>query len=166
VMNMRCEAYQCTMDERVCVARQQSRKYAYCLVCAQGREVVKRMNKKDKMDVVDGMNGVSKVCPVCGELKPLGDFYRNRAKKDGHSSYCKVCFRARKGKKTEQKTHPQPPSTRSGQALPGGELKAQTVVVDFEGYPELLALVEARAKAEFRSVEGQVLFLVSQGQGE
>jgi hypothetical protein len=34
-----------------------------------------------------------KYCPGCEAEKPDAEFYRNQAKKDGLSSYCKLCFR-------------------------------------------------------------------------
>lgn len=33
----------------------------------------------------------TKICPTCKENKPLSDFSRNKAKKDGLSISCKVC---------------------------------------------------------------------------
>ena len=36
-----------------------------------------------------------KNCGCCGEEKPLADFYRHKAMKDGRLSRCKVCVRAR-----------------------------------------------------------------------
>jgi 5-methylcytosine-specific restriction endonuclease McrA len=36
-----------------------------------------------------------KRCTGCKEEKPLGDFYKNRARKDGLNDYCKVCWNAR-----------------------------------------------------------------------
>lgn len=32
-----------------------------------------------------------KTCPSCKQIKPLDSFYRQRAAKDGHSSWCKDC---------------------------------------------------------------------------
>lgn len=34
---------------------------------------------------------MEKTCARCKEVKPLEEFYRDRAKKDGRSSYCKLC---------------------------------------------------------------------------
>jgi hypothetical protein len=34
---------------------------------------------------------LDKHCPGCGQTKPLGAFFRNRARKDGVSTYCKAC---------------------------------------------------------------------------
>lgn len=36
-----------------------------------------------------------KRCSVCGETKPLTEFYKNPQQKDGHTIWCKPCFRAR-----------------------------------------------------------------------
>lgn len=35
-----------------------------------------------------------KRCPKCGNEKPLSEFHRNRAKRDGHGDYCKPCANA------------------------------------------------------------------------
>jgi uncharacterized Zn finger protein (UPF0148 family) len=37
----------------------------------------------------------SKSCSKCGEEKPLLDFARNKSKKDGYETFCKVCDRNR-----------------------------------------------------------------------
>ncbi|HET6948919.1 MAG TPA: endonuclease VII domain-containing protein [Acidimicrobiales bacterium] len=38
----------------------------------------------------------SKACRTCGETKPLGEFYRDRAARDGHRPECKACTAARR----------------------------------------------------------------------
>lgn len=35
----------------------------------------------------------SKFCAKCGETKPLGEFYKDRTRKDGLAAYCKPCCR-------------------------------------------------------------------------
>lgn len=37
---------------------------------------------------------VTKRCPQCTEIKPLNEFFKNKAKKDGHQCYCKPCRNA------------------------------------------------------------------------
>jgi 5-methylcytosine-specific restriction endonuclease McrA len=37
----------------------------------------------------------SKACGTCGEVKPLADYYRNRAMPDGLFKHCKPCIRAK-----------------------------------------------------------------------
>ena len=32
-----------------------------------------------------------KVCSVCNREKPISEFHRNKNKKDGHNSFCKIC---------------------------------------------------------------------------
>ena len=34
---------------------------------------------------------IAKICTKCGELKPLTDFCKDRAKGDGHQTYCREC---------------------------------------------------------------------------
>ena len=46
----------------------------------------------------------SKHCPDCGELKPLGDFPRNRSGGDGRGEYCKPCHNKR-GRENKQRLH-------------------------------------------------------------
>lgn len=36
-------------------------------------------------------NGVRKTCSRCGKERPIGDFQKDRQRKDGHSSQCKYC---------------------------------------------------------------------------
>jgi len=43
-----------------------------------------------------------KRCPDCGETKPLAEFPRNRAVKDGYAVYCKPCHNA-KGRASRDK---------------------------------------------------------------
>ena len=33
----------------------------------------------------------TKLCPHCGKEYPVTEFYRNKSKPDGYSSYCKTC---------------------------------------------------------------------------
>ena len=34
----------------------------------------------------------TKVCPWCGDRKPISEFHRNRAQRDGLNGYCKPCW--------------------------------------------------------------------------
>ena len=43
-----------------------------------------------------------KWCPGCQTRKPLDDFTRNRAARDGHSGYCRPCHNARGAKSRER----------------------------------------------------------------
>ena len=42
-----------------------------------------------------------KTCNKCNEEKPFEDFYRDKAKKDGHNYTCKVCSNAANKKRTQ-----------------------------------------------------------------
>jgi hypothetical protein len=39
------------------------------------------------------MLAIGKLCSKCGETKPLEDFHRQKASKDGRGAYCKSCNR-------------------------------------------------------------------------
>lgn len=41
------------------------------------------------------MDNYTKRCPACGIIKPVAEFGRNRARKDGLSFYCRPCGRAK-----------------------------------------------------------------------
>ena len=43
----------------------------------------------DEVKVEEGL----KRCSKCGQVKPIGDFYRNKRAKDGLISYCKQCHK-------------------------------------------------------------------------
>lgn len=34
---------------------------------------------------------IGKQCSSCGKIKPLSEFYKNKAQKDGYSNQCKEC---------------------------------------------------------------------------
>lgn len=34
----------------------------------------------------------NKKCPKCGEIKDIGEFYKNKSRRDGFSCYCKECL--------------------------------------------------------------------------
>lgn len=40
----------------------------------------------------------AKVCRTCGAVKPLGEFYKDRSAPDGHTTQCKGCRRAARGR--------------------------------------------------------------------
>ncbi len=42
---------------------------------------------RERVDIPDG----HKFCPGCAAVKPLAEWSRNRAGKDGYHSYCKAC---------------------------------------------------------------------------
>lgn len=35
---------------------------------------------------------ISKRCCTCKKIKPISEFPKNRTRKDGHQSYCKICY--------------------------------------------------------------------------
>jgi hypothetical protein len=45
---------------------------------------------------VNALSPTVKRCPMCKEEKEVGDFHKNRARKDGVDVYCKVCSRETK----------------------------------------------------------------------
>lgn len=68
----------------------------YCRTCASERAAASRRRRSGPprrrdaarpKDLPDG----SKWCPECNEVKPLGDFPRNRSQRTGYGTYCKPC---------------------------------------------------------------------------
>lgn len=41
------------------------------------------------------MKEATKQCSVCGEVKPLGEYYKAPNCRDGRRSMCKACYRAK-----------------------------------------------------------------------
>jgi len=69
----------------------------YCRQCAALRSEASRRKrgvKARKQSVVPVPAG-SKWCPDCGEIKPLSEFARTKAKVSGYHSYCLTCHTAR-----------------------------------------------------------------------
>lgn len=52
-------------------------------------------------DVLEGQKTTitEKVCPNCEQPKPISEFSRNRASKDGRSVYCSDCYKTRFGER-------------------------------------------------------------------
>ena len=46
-------------------------------------------------------NMLEKTCSICGRSKPLGEFHKCKAKKDGLQVYCKSCKREKDKKRLE-----------------------------------------------------------------
>ncbi|MFI6601052.1 endonuclease VII domain-containing protein [Nonomuraea sp. NPDC050536] len=67
----------------------------YCKACFQGRHAKSYRRRaaaagkvvRERLEVPEGQ----KFCPRCAEIKPREEFGRNRATKDGLTSYCKPC---------------------------------------------------------------------------
>jgi hypothetical protein len=68
----------------------------YCAPCARARHLASRRarfgppktrNGQGPSDVPPG----HKWCPECDEIKPVADFPRNRAQRNGLGTYCKQC---------------------------------------------------------------------------
>jgi hypothetical protein len=60
----------------------------------------------------------NKHCKVCGELKPLDDFYRHDACKDGHRPECKACNLAEKARRHAADPEPARERTRAWREVP------------------------------------------------
>ena len=45
------------------------------------------------------METITKICCNCGQEKPIDEFVKDNRRKDGHSTLCKECKRARDKKK-------------------------------------------------------------------
>lgn len=52
------------------------------------------------------MEQQTKICPSCGKKLPLTEFYKNKNRTDGYASMCKVCEKAKYGRR-ERRTSQQ-----------------------------------------------------------
>ncbi len=81
----------------------------------------------------------TKRCTLCGEEKPLEGFYRDRHTRDGRTTRCIRCIKqARK--------------LRSA---------GRSVLVSFKGHEDLFEALSRSASQGFRTIEQEVLFLIS-----
>lgn len=70
-------------------------------------EVLKSFSKSND-ETKTSSNQKLKYCPKCGETKPFSDFYKNKARTDGLTAYCKPCmleYGRRRKKSAQQKTN-------------------------------------------------------------
>jgi hypothetical protein len=80
-----CERYRIRMLKVRCVQmREKDARFSTgygvaCRDCAQGKEIMEEIKNGDKK------------CRKCGESKPLDQFSKNTACKDGHENICKAC---------------------------------------------------------------------------
>lgn len=66
------------------------------------------------------METTMKKCAHCGELKPVSEFYKNKAQKDGLQSSCKKCFsemhkKYKAKKRAEKAVFSTPPTLQNAQ---------------------------------------------------
>ena len=53
--------------------------------------MIARLIDEGKVEGISTIERKAKRCPRCGLLKPIKEFYRNRARPDGRSDWCKDC---------------------------------------------------------------------------
>lgn len=60
-------------------------------ICNQCKDAAKKAKREERVANKDYKTLSEKTCNKCGVLKPVSDFYKDRAMNDGHSSICKTC---------------------------------------------------------------------------
>lgn len=64
---------------------------------------------KEKINLLE-QNIEKKFCPYCKEWKPITDFNKNRSKKDGLQSCCRVCHKKMTSRQPKREEHKFTPS--------------------------------------------------------
>lgn len=178
-----CTKAKCRLRMTVCIERQErlakpgrpcsAYDFEICSDCGQGARNIKRyekmkvnMEKKpdqrrtDKQPVdlpvltspaeID-VAADRKICIECNERPTIS---RN-------STYCAKCMAARGNRKRREKASPKKSTAPSAPALP--EQSAGSLTINFGKYSHVLKAVTELAEKEMRSVEMQVVFMLSQG---
>lgn len=116
-----------------------------------------------------------KRCSKCKKTKPLTTgFYKASHSADGYHWRCKECCKeadrqrrqkkmnAMKGKETTAGLE-KPESHAEGALLEFNPIEGRVMMcIDFTDYPDLLEVVETKAKKSFRTPESQILFWIAQ----
>lgn len=112
----------------------------------------------------------NKQCSKCGEIKVVSDFYKNRSKEDGLSTWCKVCVNASNKKKSsgaavkgKAQANKKPAAARIQSDAPAKSSKSSNLLVlNFTGHEELLEQIMATAAMEMRDPKQQVMYCCDQ----
>ena len=178
-----CPKYQVWNSKYACAKRYENANGAYfhptrsagpghddlaCLKCEIGQKLFEAGESKKKAVSAPLRKGgvleeekTMKVCSKCGEEKLIDAFYRHPTTKDGRDNVCKTCKSAadksRKAAKNKPKTAPTPEQ-------PFREYAAKRIVIslDFSSYPDVIRKLTEEATAEFRTPEGQAMYILTQ----
>ena len=142
-----------------------------CLKCEIGQKLFEAGESKKKAVSAPKRKGdvleeekTMKVCSKCGEEKLIDDFYRHPTKKDGRDNFCKACKNAAdkesKAAKNKPKTAPTPE-----QPFSKDTAEKNVIILDFSLYPDVIQKLIYEARAEFRTPEGQAMYILTQYMG-
>lgn len=118
----------------------------------------------------------TKTCSRCGKELPLDRFEKHAKTADGYQKMCSAChsksmreYWASKKKEgpSERQQKKNRSRSRRGERKPSAapavtESNGNQLLVDFSGCPHLLDRLRKQAESEFRTVENQVLWLISE----
>ncbi|XVV08933.1 endonuclease VII domain-containing protein [Actinoplanes sp. CA-131856] len=78
----------------------------YCKQCAAERSEASRRKRgiKEQRRSAEPVPEGSKWCPDCETIKPLAEFARTKASKNGYHTYCRLCHNAR-GRETKERLY-------------------------------------------------------------
>lgn len=99
-----------------------------------------------------------------GEEKLIDDFYRHPTKKDGRDNFCKACKNAADKERRAAKNKPKTAPTHE-QPLKKDTAKRIVISLDFSLYPDVIKKLAEEARAEFRTPEGQAMYILTQYMG-
>lgn len=89
----------------------------------------------------------TKTCSACGKSMPATEeyFYKDKRSKTGLTSWCRACQRAQKQARY------------LGKSI---SVQAEIISLDFTAHPDLFNTLADASKAEFRSMDQQVLWII------
>ena len=139
-----------------------------CRDCEIGRRLYKAGFAKKIADVSPKKEGIMseekltlKRCIRCNEEKPLDAFYRHQTTRDGRDPRCKDCQRAEGQRRAAEK---RAAAKTQPAAAPEKPVKADglTLALDFLGYEEAFEKLAADGVRDFRTPEGQAMYILTQ----
>lgn len=79
-----------------CFRIKNNKPYSYCLQCEyemNNKKYKLKSNENTHDENKSNENPILKTCPRCKRTKPINEFNKSAAKKDGVNSYCRECQR-------------------------------------------------------------------------